>query len=78
MTNTQYSLSEDKSSPICFMNLREDGFVPKMGLSMFNLMIPLKENSVSFMFRESKRIQKKTPWGPFSYDLVSKVRKSIK
>ena len=37
VTNTRYSLSEDKSSLICFMNLREDGFVPKMGLSMFNL-----------------------------------------
>ena len=78
VTNTRYSLSEDKSRIICFSNLKEEGFVPKIGLSMFNLTSPLKENSVSFMFRESKRIQKETPKGPFSYDLVSKARKSIK
>ena len=57
---------------------------PKMGLSMFNLTIPMKENSVSFMFREfensvsfmireSERLWKKTPKGPFSYDLVPKA-----
>ena len=45
---------------------------------MFNLMSPMKENSVSFMFRESERPWKKTPKGPFSYDLVSKAQKSIK
>ena len=60
------------------MNLREEGFDPKTGLSMFNLTIPLKENLVSFMFIESKRIQKKTPSGSFLYDLVSKAQKSIK
>ena len=64
--NSRYSLSEDKSRLICFTNLREEGFVPKTGLSMFNLMSPLKENSVSFMFRESEQIWKKTPKGPFS------------
>ena len=65
VTNTKYSLSKDKSKIICFMNLREEGFDPKPGLSMFNLTSPLKENSVSFMFRESKGIQKKTPCGSF-------------
>ena len=45
---------------------------------MFNLMSPMKENSVSFMFRESEQTQKKTPKGPFSYDLVSKARKKCK
>ena len=45
---------------------------------MFNLTGPMKENSVSFMFREFERRQKKTPKGPFSYDLVPKARKSIK
>ena len=65
VTNTRYSLSEDNSNLICFTNLREEGFVPKMGLSMFNLTSPLKENSVSFMFRESERIRKKTPKGSF-------------
>ena len=45
---------------------------------MFNLMSPMKENSVSFMFRESERPWKKTPKGPFSYDLVPKAQKSIK
>ena len=45
---------------------------------MFNLVSPMKENSVSFMFRESKQPRKKTPKGPFSYDLVSKAQKSIK
>ena len=49
-----------------------------MGLSMFNLTSPLKENSVLFMFREFERIRKKNQKGPFSYDLVSKARKSIK
>ena len=78
VTNTWYSLSEDKSRLICFMNLREEGFVPKMGLSMFNLMIPLKENSVSFIFRESERLRKKTPKGPFLYDLIPKAWKSVK
>ena len=68
--NTRYSLSKDKSRLIYFTNLREEGFVPKMGLSMFNLTSPMKENLVSFMFRESKRLRKKTPKGPFSYDLV--------
>ena len=63
VTNTWYSLSEYKSSLICFTNLREEGFIPKTGLSMFNLTSPLKENSVSFMFRDSGWIQKKTPWG---------------
>ena len=77
-TNTQYILLKDKSRLICFTNLREEGFIPKTGLSMFNLTSPLKENSVSFMFRESEWIRKKTPWGPFSYDLVSKAQKSIK
>ena len=65
VTNTRYSLLEDKSRLICFTNLREEGFVPKMGLSMFNLTSPLKENSVSFMFRESERVLKKNPWGSF-------------
>ena len=51
---------------------------PKKGLSMFNLMSPMKENLVSFMFRESERPWKKTPKGPFSYDLVPKAPKSIK
>ena len=46
---------------------------PKKGLSMFNLMIPMKENSVLFMFRESERPRKKTPKGPFSYELVPKA-----
>ena len=78
VTNTRYSSSKDKSKLICLMKLREEGFDPKMGLSMFNLTSPLKENSVSFIFRESKWIWKKTPKGPFSYDLVSKARKSIK
>ena len=78
VTSTRYSLLEDKSSLICFTNLREEGFIPKIGLSMFNLTSPLKENSVSFIFRESERIWKKTPWGPFSYDLVSKAQKSVK
>ena len=41
VTNTRYSLSEDKSSLICFTNLREEGFVPKTGFSMFNLTSPL-------------------------------------
>ena len=66
VTNTRYSLSKDKSKLICFTNLREEGFIPKMGLSMFNLISPLKENSVSFIFRESERRQKKTPKGLFS------------
>ena len=44
---------------------------------MFNLTSPLKANSVSFIFRESERTRKKTPKGPFSYDLVPKARKSI-
>ena len=30
------------------------------------------------MFRESEQPQKKTPKGPFSYDLVPKAQKSIK
>ena len=63
VTNTWYRLSEDKSSLICFLNLREEGFVPKTGLLMFNLTSPLKENLVSFMFRESERIRKKDPKG---------------
>ena len=54
ITNTRYSLLEDKSRIICFTNLREEGFVPKKGLSMFNLTSPLKENSASFLFRESE------------------------
>ena len=45
---------------------------------MFNLMSPMKENSVFFMFREFERPWKKTPKGPFSYDLVVKARKSVK
>ena len=78
VTNTWYSLSKDKSKLICFMNLREEGFVPKKrGLSMFNLTSPMKENSASFMFRESERLRKKTPKGPFFYDLVPKAQKSI-
>ena len=50
---------------------------PKKVLSMFNLTSPMKENSVSFMVRESKRL-KKTPKGHFLYDLVPKAQKSIK
>ena len=70
VTKTRYILSEDKSKLICFTNLREEGFIPqKRGLSMFNLTSPLKENSILFMFRESERPRKKTPKGPFSYDL---------
>ena len=65
VTNTRYRLLKDKSRFICFMNLREEGFIPKTGLSMFNLTSPMKENSVSFMFRESERIWKKTPKGSF-------------
>ena len=61
-----------------FTNLREEGFIPKMGISMFNLMSALKEKLVSFMFRESELIQKENPKGPFSYDLVSRARKSVK
>ena len=78
VTNTRYSLSEDKSRLINFMNLREEGFLPKTGLLMFNLTSTMKENSVSFMFRESEWPWKKTPKGPFSYDLVPKARNSIK
>ena len=73
VTKTRYILSEDKSNLICFTNLREEGFIPKMGLLMFNLTSPLKENLVSFMFRDSKKIQKKTPEGSFLYDLVPKA-----
>ena len=50
----------------------------KEGLSMFNLMSPMKVNSVSFMFRESEWPRKKTPKGPFSYDLVPKAWKKYK
>ena len=78
VTNTWSSLSEDNSSLICFTNLREEGFIPKMGLSMFNLTSPMKENSVSFMFREYERLWKKTPKGPFLYDLIHKAQKSVK
>ena len=45
---------------------------------MFNLTSPMKENSVLFMFRESKQPWKKTPKGHFQYDLVPKAQKSIK
>ena len=65
VTNTQYNLLKDKSRLIFFTNLKEEGFVLKAGLSMFNLTSPLKEKSVSFMFRESERIQKNTPNGSF-------------
>ena len=65
VTNTRYSLSEDKSRLIYFTNLREEGFDPKTGLSMFNLMSLSKENSVSIMFREFERLRKKTPKGSF-------------
>ena len=65
VTNTRYSFSKDKSRIICFTNLSEEGFVPKTGLSMFNLTSPLKENSISFMIRESEQIRKKTPQGSF-------------
>ena len=47
------------------MNLREEGFIPKTGLSMFNLKSPMKENFVSFMFKVSERVWKKTPEGSF-------------
>ena len=77
VTNTWYSYFEDKYILICFTNLREEGFVPGTGLSMFNLMSPMKEKLVSFMFRESEQIRKKTPKGPFLYDLVPKARKSV-
>ena len=45
---------------------------------MFNLMSPMKQNLVSFMFREAEWPWKKTPKGPFLYDLVSKAQKSVK
>ena len=45
---------------------------------MFNLTSTMKENSVSFMFRESEQLWNNTPKGPFSYDLVPKASKSIK
>ena len=78
VTKTHFILSEDKSILIHFMKLRKEGFVPKKGLSVFSLTSPMKENLVSFMFRESERLRKKNPKGPFSYDLVSKAQKSIK
>ena len=65
VTNTWYSLSKDKSRLICFTNQREEGFVLKTGLSMFNITSPTKENSVSFMFTESKQAWEKTPKGSF-------------
>ena len=61
-----------------FYKSKRRGLFPKMGLSMFNLMSPMKENVVLFMFRESERPHKNTPKGLFSYDLVPKARKSIK
>ena len=65
VTNTRYILSKDKSRLICFTNLREEGFVPKTDLSMFNLTSLMKENLVSFMFREFERSRKKTLGGSF-------------
>ena len=65
VTNTRYSLSEDKSRLICFTNLREERFLHKTGLSMFNLTSLMKENLVSFMFIEFERPHKKTPKGSF-------------
>ena len=76
--NTHCSSSSDESILTCFTNLRKEGFTPRKGLSSFDIMSPMKVNLVSFMFRESKQRQKKTPKGPFSYDLVSRARKSIK
>ena len=78
VTNTCCSSSEDKSILINFYEPKKGGVhSQKKGLSMFSLTSPMKEKSVSFMFRESERLWKKTPKGPFSYDLVPKAQKSI-
>ena len=73
VTNTRYSLSEDKSSLICFTNLREE-FIPKTSLSMFNWMSPLKQDLVSFMFREYEQLRKKTPKGLFFVNSLSEPK----
>ena len=56
-----------KTSPTSYVlrTWERRGSFPKKGLSMFNLTIPMKENSVSFMFRESEWLRKKTPKGFF-------------
>ena len=65
VTNTRCSSLEYQSILICFKNLWKEWFIPSKGLSLFYFMSPMKVNSISFMFRESERIQKKTPWGSF-------------
>ena len=44
---------------------------------MFNLMSPMKVNSLSFMFRESKRKHKKNPKGSFFVNSQSEPKKDI-
>ena len=78
VTNPRCSSSSDESILTCFMNLKKEGFTPKKGLSSFDIMSPMKVNSVSFMFRESKRRHKETPKGHFLLDIVPKAQKSIK
>ena len=74
------SIAHPKTNPNSYVlrTWERRGSFPKMGLSMFNLTSPMKVNSVLFIFRESEWPRKKTPKGPFSYDLVPKARKSIK
>ena len=66
VTNTRYSLSEDKSRLTVFYEPERGGVCSQNGsLNVLILTSPLKENSVSFMFREFERIRKKTPKGSF-------------
>ena len=53
VTSAQYSSSNDESILICFMNLREEGFIPKRGPSMFNFTSLEKVNLVVVSYLES-------------------------
>ena len=65
VTNTWYSSSEDKSKFNILRTWERRGLIPKWVSQCLILTSPLKENSVSFMFRESERKRKKTPKGSF-------------
>ena len=58
-----YSSSDDESIPICFPNLRMEGFIPIKGPSSFDFMSSTKVSSFfRFMFRNSAMTKKTLGW----------------
>ena len=77
VTNTRWSSSSDESILIFFMNLRKEGFVPKIGSNIICFMSLMQVNSFFISCLESLKWLRRLQKGSFFVNKASQSEKEI-